>query len=173
MHEPGHLLAVFLLNRNHKPAVTDSDDRLLQVFLIRCRADHRIEAFPNPLVRCAHRPANARKRRRSSVKDLILADDAAVDLLLNAAVRRQKTCHVVKEAAFVFLRQHLARNTRCPKAFRNAQKLSGGNEQRSMHPLQALPHIRKIVHRGLPGSVHKRFRFPCQGKLALHLIKIG
>ena len=147
MHKTRHLLAVFLFNGDHKTPVSDGDDGLLKIFLICCRTDHRIQAFPDALVCCAHGAANARKCRRSAIKYLILADDAAGYLFFYTAVRRKEAGQIVKKASFVFLCEQLPRDACGAQALCNAKQLARRYKQRGMDTLQALAHIGKIIYR--------------------------
>ena len=96
MHQSRHLAAVFGLDRHHKTAVTDGDDRILQQFLIGGGADHFVQLFPDAGGRRPHFAADVRKSRGGGVGDLFLRQDRGVDALLQIFIRREHRKTVVQ-----------------------------------------------------------------------------
>ena len=129
VYEPGDVLTVLLFYGYYEAPVPYRYERILQIFRVSLRMDHVVELLPHLLVRKLHLPAYARKRGRSAVEYLVLAQYAAIYLVLDRAVRHKPARHIAEARDLALVRavdgalgcggrQHIAAEADRLEAFR-------------------------------------------------------
>ena len=128
MHQAGDLAAAFRFDGHNVAPAAHRHDRILQVFLVRSRADHFIELFAHAGGRRTDAAADGGKLRRSVVGYLFLRNHDRVDLFFEILVGDdgfkppiERRFHALALAAPVRNRAHGAQYSRDPQEIHQVQ----------------------------------------------------
>ena len=158
--QPADLRAVLRLDGDRIAAVAHGDDRLLQVFLICRTLDDAVELVLDALRRDAHLAADPGKLGRSVVRDLVLGENAAFDLLLDHAMRGKRVCETVQFALFVAGQQRFARSAAGFEALLQIEQFLRRERISCADALQRGSRIRVRIDRRASDAAIDRVRFP-------------
>ena len=128
MHQAGDLTTAFRLDRHNVTPAAHCHDRVLQVFLVRGRADRFVELLAHAGGRRTDAAADGGKLRRSAVGYLFLRNHDRVDLFLEILVGDdgfkppvERGFHPLAFAAPVRNRAHGAQHSRDPQEIHQVQ----------------------------------------------------